>query len=613
MLRFYFTAILFLFEAIFLSAQLSAAKTDNIHYSIKKEHIKIIDNHLGYTSNVELKGEFISDEKHIEYIAYSELEEISHIEPQYYNSKNKLRKLRDYKTQNTSLISSTFYDGYRAYLIDYADAGNRFEITYDRKGKELMQLSTLELNSSIPTDTFLYTIEAPLNYRVLFKFPAQSGFVKYDSAILSDHILYTIRSIPPSKMVIPEGSDKHYEFTDISDCFVRMIALPSDEAKNPWKYFNNWYTDLIRKQNNLSEEAFLQFDEQNIKNLKDYNNTAKVIFDYVKTKVSYIDIENGFGAYQPRDPNDVLKNKQGDCKDMAFLLYELLKHYGYDVHMAVSSTLIHPFELDFPCMASANHVICVMKEKQRIYYLDATEAQCPYGLPSMHVQGKNIFIIDSTGGSLKHVEIVPAADNRITTTLELKKNGSSFEGHFAQIYKGLSAREFQSAMAALNEHDLSEYARHKYREVIPSLLFDSVMADQKNEEINIFIRVKSDKCVIKSGTKTFITLKFLPFPHDYPQKQTAGTRMVTYQSNQNNFSCIISLDAKVKMNAFAPVKFEKDGFAFDFAVTQTAPDKISISYNYSCDKVIFSKSDSEIYTEVNKLISKTLNSAISYE
>lgn len=604
----------YLFILLFSISGLSAqTNLDDIYYSCKKENIKILDNQKGYTSRVEWKGQFISSKKHLEYIPYSELEIITNIDPQYYNSKGKLKHLKEEKTQNSSLITSSFYDGYRAQLIDFTDKGNDFFINFDRACGELMYLSTLSLNSSIPTDTFYYRIEVPADYRLLFKFPDNKEHLSFDSTVSSGNTIYTIISTPVSKLKAVTLDNPRYETAPIPHNYIRMIALPKKDASNPWAYYNKWYAALVQKQVKLNDKIFQTFDEATVKGIVDYTKIPETVFDYVKSKISYIDIENGLGAYQPRDPNGVMLKKQGDCKDMAYLLAEILKRYGYNAHLAVSSTLSHDFDLDFPCMASANHLICVLKQKNDLVYLDATESQCRYGYPSLHIQGRNIFIIDSTNGELKKVPVVPASENRVETTLLISKSGNKLSGKVNSVYSGLSEVELKTAISTLNKNDYKSYIQHFFRTQFYVVLFDSLSTTINKDNTCISTTILSDKSIVKNGTKTFITLKFLPFPHVYPQHLDTAIHFISYQTNENKFECTLLLDEKVTLKEFNPVTYSKNGFAFKLAIKQVATDKIAISYSYKCDMVTFTKADIANFNELNKLISQTFNTAISYE
>lgn len=589
-----------------------AVISDNIHYSSRKEYIKVIDNKSGYTSKVEYTGDFITGSNHFLSIVYSELEEINDIEPEYFNSKGKLKKLREYNKTNASVLTSSFYAGYRTYLIEYADGGDRFVLTYTMKCKELMRLCDLKINDEIKTDSYFYEIEVPLNYRLVIKFPDNDSTIKIDSVSNRTNIVYTITANPKQKITI-ENKRNVYESFNYSDQFIRLLALPIENSNEPWLYFNFWYKDLVEKQAVLNNETLSYFDELTKSIATD--SIAYYIFDYVKTKITYIDYENGLGAYQPRNPNDVFKNKQGDCKDMANLICQLLKHFGYESYYALTPTLDYALKGDFPSLSSYNHVICVVKEKSNWLYLDATESQCKYGMPSVSIQDQTIFVVNDKGGEKLKVLKIPAEKNKILCHLDVNKKGNILDAKLRYVFEGLSQVNIRTALSTFNKKDFEYGVTKELEKLLPyvQLSKDNYPIAIHNDSTIIKAAFLNEKSVIKNGSKTYIVLNWLPFPHQFPLEIQKGYNLITFHSTYNALECNLQLDEQKRLKDFIPVSFNKNGFEFSFSVTQIAPDKVLIKYIYVCDKLILNESDFEVYSELNKIITKTLNAAICYE
>lgn len=589
-----------------------ADRSDNIHYSSRKEYIKVIDNKSGYTSRVEYIGDFLSESSHVLPIVYSELEEISDILPMYFNSKGKFKKLKEYKKTNASVLTSSFYAGYRTYLIEYTDAGDRFALSYTMKCKELMRLCELKINDEIKTDSYFYEIEIPLNYRLILKFPDNDTTIKIDSVNYRTSRVYTITAKPKQKITV-ENKRSAYENFNYSDQFIRILALPIEHSTEPWRYFNFWYKDLVEKQTVLNNETLSYFD-QLTKSIPT-DSIAYYIFDYVKTKISYIDYENGLGAYQPRNPNDIFKNKQGDCKDMANLICQLLKHYGYDSYYALAPTLDYTFKGDFPSLSSYNHVICVVKGKSNWLYLDATESQCKYGMPSISIQDQTIFVVNDKGGEIIKVLKIPSEKNEIGCHLYVNKIGNKLEANLEYVFEGLSQIYIKTAINSFNKNDFEYGVTKELERLLPNVQLgkDNYPATVSNDTTIIKASFINEKSVIKNGSKTFIVLNWLPYPHQFPLEISKGYNLITYQTTFNNIECILQLDEQKKVKDFVPVNFNKNGFEFSFSITQITGDKVLIKYTYGCDKLMLEDGDFEVYSELNKIITKTLNTALCYE
>jgi transglutaminase-like putative cysteine protease len=62
------------------------------------------------------------------------------------------------------------------------------------------------------------------------------------------------------------------------------------------------------------------------------------VLQYVQDNIRYTSIAIDRGAYQPNDPEVVLKRRFGDCKDKALLLATMLQRYGIDATPALVNT-----------------------------------------------------------------------------------------------------------------------------------------------------------------------------------------------------------------------------------------------------------------------------------
>ncbi|MDN3684408.1 transglutaminase domain-containing protein [Vibrio sinaloensis] len=72
----------------------------------------------------------------------------------------------------------------------------------------------------------------------------------------------------------------------------------------------------------------------------------------------YLGMENGIGSHAPRQPEQILQQGYGDCKDKTLLLTALLRAIGVEAHPALVSTAFRDHLTEQPSGHSAfNHVI----------------------------------------------------------------------------------------------------------------------------------------------------------------------------------------------------------------------------------------------------------------
>lgn len=152
-----------------------------------------------------------------------------------------------------------------------------------------------------------------------------------------------------------------------------------------------WYNSLV-SDFQLSEEYMVILED-----LKKDNPEKEVlaarIFNWVQSNVKYIAYEDGIEGFQPRNPNDVIKNRFGDCKDMAVLVSTMMKMCEIDCYYAWVGTRSKCYTYDeCPTPMVDNHMIAAYPKDGKLLFLDATNNYSEFGIPSGFVQGKEAMV-----------------------------------------------------------------------------------------------------------------------------------------------------------------------------------------------------------------------------
>ncbi|WP_369434647.1 transglutaminase family protein [Psychromonas sp. MME1] len=111
-----------------------------------------------------------------------------------------------------------------------------------------------------------------------------------------------------------------------------------------------------------------------MKPLKPQEQIVKAL-QFVQGEIRYLGIELGVNSHQPHDPDEVFKNRFGDCKDKTLLLIAILEKLGITAHPALVSTfgaVNLPNELPSPI--EFNHVITRVESDDQVYWLDPTRS-----------------------------------------------------------------------------------------------------------------------------------------------------------------------------------------------------------------------------------------------
>jgi len=153
----------------------------------------------------------------------------------------------------------------------------------------------------------------------------------------------------------------------------------------------SWYSTLVQDYQ-LSENHSAILDS-----LKQGNPTNEVlaerIFNWVQHSIKYIAYEEGIEGFQPRNPNDVVKNRFGDCKDMAVLTSTMMKQVGIPCHYAWVGTRDKCYTYEScPTPSVDNHMIAAFPTADGFVFLDPTSTYAEFGVPSSFVQGKEAMV-----------------------------------------------------------------------------------------------------------------------------------------------------------------------------------------------------------------------------
>ena len=83
---------------------------------------------------------------------------------------------------------------------------------------------------------------------------------------------------------------------------IRLIITPIDYVGNEDAYFNTWFTELIQPSEQLDSITINSIVEK-VGNCKDNDSIIQILFNMVKSKIRYVDIEIGIGSFKPHDVN----------------------------------------------------------------------------------------------------------------------------------------------------------------------------------------------------------------------------------------------------------------------------------------------------------------------
>ena len=151
--------------------------------------------------------------------------------------------------------------------------------------------------------------------------------------------------------------------------------------------------------------------------------TAKRLYEWVSRNITYAGNCIGLGAVVPRDLDQVLDNRMGDCKDHATLLQALLAAKGIPSTQAlINAGGIYTLPR-VPVASVVNHVITYIPSLD--LYADSTAATVPFGSLPNGSAGKPVLLVEGHHeGASTPLREAGRDGQKLRTTVRIAADGS---------------------------------------------------------------------------------------------------------------------------------------------------------------------------------------------
>lgn len=258
---------------------------------------------------------------------------------------------------------------------------------------------------------------------------------------------------------------------------------------NSWTELKTWFCELFGQKK--YSRFLLKETADSIRSRYPSSEADRITaaVDFVQREVRYSGNVNGIYSHMPHDPDYVLKNRYGDCKDKSLLLAELLRDLNVNawpalVHTVYRSTV--PSQLY--SLYNFDHCITAIRYHDRLVFIDPTDRTQagPFFKRQVGNYGK-AMVLDTSG---KEFADMPEPENKVWAEenfVILDNGDADLTATFR--YKGLSAEEVravfaENALSDIQEGYLKEYENYTSKvEVLDSIKVTDL--PDKNEFITI--------------------------------------------------------------------------------------------------------------------------------
>lgn len=164
-------------------------------------------------------------------------------------------------------------------------------------------------------------------------------------------------------------------------------------GKQEWAAVGEDYQNLIKHQFkqavSVREKAF------EVRGSRLGDEAVKAIVRFVRQDIRYRDVRFGGHSLIPQTAEVTLKERRGDCKDMALLLKEMLQAIGVKSYLAAIHLTEEGFE-HLPTIQQFNHMILYIPKQDKVseMWVDATDKTGNERPVPLDMEGKVALVID---------------------------------------------------------------------------------------------------------------------------------------------------------------------------------------------------------------------------
>ncbi len=381
-------------------------------------------------------------------------------------SKYKKVKVTDMKTES-SPSKGIFFDDSKETTFDFPSMmkGSLSTVTHTELLKDSHFLIPFYFTSYMPIVNAKFTISFPadMDLRYIIKNNEHDN-VKMTEEKKSRQTIYTFTSTNTKyKERYGDGPSRaHYE-----PHVIVYIASYKNDNGDKVNYLSNvkdlykWNYTFLKNINTEPSSVIKHLVDSLTNGISSEKEKAKAIYTWVQQHIKYVAFENGLEGFIPRQAADVCTKRYGDCKDMASLLTALLKEAGLKAYFTWIGTRSIPYSYtEVPLPITDNHMISTVRIGDEWIFLDGTDPNCIFGLPSQFIQEKQALVsIDEKEFKLLTVPIVKVEKNFITdtTVIQIKENG--IKGTSSVYYNGYFGIDAYNSLLYRDEKDTKEYVK----------------------------------------------------------------------------------------------------------------------------------------------------------
>ncbi|HLF50901.1 DUF3857 and transglutaminase domain-containing protein [Flavobacterium sp.] len=524
-------------------------------FSIQNKKIKVIqDNHY---ESIILSENGIQNNQ--ESFSYSELVQLKSYDAYSVVNDNNGKEKKIKVTQSNekqSRESAIFYNDVkeRQLIFPNLEAGAKKVYEYQTEFLDPYLLHKFIFGNSLPMKNSTLEIKTEKNINIGYKiFNDPKNAIEFSKTERKGKWIYkwTLRDVKPLKF---EANSPGFLYSiPHIDVYIKDYSINDEkiEVLDDVNKLFNYYKGFVKNLNTKEDADLKAITQEIVANQTSDADKIKSIFYWVKDNIKYIAFENGYEGFIPREASFVFERKFGDCKDMASIITAMAKYANIDnvfISWIGSRSIPYTYsELSTPSVD--NHMIAVFKTGENYIFLDATDKETRYGIPTAFIQGKEALFNENDTYKIIKVPIIAAEKNevreevklaivkdKLTGSGKIQFNGFNRSHYLSQIGDATNKTRFEMIKSLVlkgnNKFNLKDYTEENLKDrdkpYIVNFNFDLdnyIVKMEKEIYVNLFLDKYYEKLSIEKDRLSKFEFDFLTFTNtqyelDIPQNYT---------------------------------------------------------------------------------------------
>lgn len=418
-------------------------------------------------------------------------------------------------TESDVLQNGIFFSGMKKKNVVFTNVQKNSvtKLNYEKKITDPHFIPASIITSNFPIKKYTLTVNFPDNVDLGYKVINPTDDLLFEKKTDGKHFKYQWTLTNISK------TNRNYDFSAlyyVPQIIIYIKSYTKKGVKHPIlenvSDLYKWYSSLTCTTNTLNQEIIKKTTLSLIKGLKTEEEIIKKIYYFIQNQINYIAFEDGMNGFIPRDATKILKNKYGDCKDMANLLNEMLNYAGIKSYLTWIGSRRKPYSYkEVATPITDDHMITSVITKNDTLFLDATAKYLTYGYPSPFIQGKEALIgLSKDKFKIIKVPEVQAIKNNLSIENEFYIDKKSIIGkHKITLYGYQKLKTLHS----LNnkESNIESLINDKLKIGKKATEFSNIEISKKaleQKNLNITCKSNSKGAVMPIGSKLYINPNF---------------------------------------------------------------------------------------------------------